>query len=460
MNKPLNGLTTEPAILTVFGITGDLSQRKLLPALYHLIKDNLLHEQTHIVGVSRQNMSVDELLSNVELCVLEQDNVCDPDALKRLRDALSMVQLDPENSADYVHLKHELDEIESRYGTCMNRLFYLSIPPKIFVPVVQNLGEQGLNKGCQHNTAVSRLLIEKPFGHDLKNAQELISKTAEYFDEAQIFRIDHYLAKESVQNVLTFRHHNPVFSDSWNGKYITNIQVTAHEKIGVEGRGGFYDDVGALRDLVQSHLLQLLALVLVDITHTDEDAALHNAKQVVLESLQATHLEQSVRGQYEGYAQEVENDNSMTETFVRLHLSSSLENWAGTNITIETGKALAEKRTEIVLTYADDAGSTNDLTFRIQPNEGIDLTITAKKPGFEHALQHVTMDFSYNGAFDEPSHPDAYERVLVDAARGDHSLFATSNEVIASWQALQPLLDYWTTNTDIKPYTSGSGGPL
>ncbi len=460
MSETSKALSAEPTILTVFGITGDLSQRKLLPALYHLIKDNLLHEQTHIVGVSRQNMTVDELLSNVELCVLEKDNVCDPEAIKRMRDSLTMVQLDPEKSEDYAQLKQELDSIESRYGTCMNRMFYLSIPPKIFVQVVHNLGEQGLNVGCQHNKAVSRLLVEKPFGRDLANARELISKTSEYFAEEQIFRIDHYLAKESVQNILTFRRHNPVFSDGWNGKYITSIHVRADEKIGVEGRAGFYDDVGALRDLVQSHLLQLLALVLVDITNDGEDVALHESKQKVLESLQATRLDQSVRGQYEGYKHEVENDNSTTETFVRFHLSSTIENWAGTNIVIETGKGLSEKRTEIILTYADESGSTNDLTFRIQPNEGIDLTITAKKPGFEHALQHVTMDFSYNGAFDEPSHPDAYERVLVDAARGDHSLFATSGEVIASWQALQPLLDYWETDKDIQSYAVGSDGPL
>jgi glucose-6-phosphate 1-dehydrogenase len=459
MSESSHSLLAEPAIITVFGITGDLSQRKLLPALYHLIKDNLLHEQTHIVGVSRKSMTVDELLDNVELCVLEQDNVCDPEAIKRMRDSLSLVQLDPENSADYNRLKQELDDIETRYGICMNRMFYLSIPPKIFVQVVHNLGEQGLNMGCQHNKAVSRLLVEKPFGHDLANARELINKTSEYFTEEQIFRIDHYLAKESVQNILTFRLHNPVFSDGWNGKYITNICVRAHEKIGVEGRGGFYDEVGALRDLVQSHLLQLLSLVLVNVSSGSEEA-LHEAKLTVLESLQATHLDQSVRGQYENYKHEVQNDSSTTETFVRFHLTSTLEDWTGTNIVIETGKALAEKRTEIILTYADKSGSTNDLTFRIQPNEGIDLTLTAKKPGFEHALQHVTMDFSYNGAFDEPSHPDAYERVLVDAARGDHNLFATSNEVVASWQALQPILDYWQTNQDIQSYAVGSDGPL
>jgi glucose-6-phosphate 1-dehydrogenase len=448
----------EPAIIVIFGITGDLAQRKLLPALYHLIKDKLLHPTTQIVGLSRRPLSVDDLLSSVELCVLEQDNVCDPDALAAMRNCLSMVQLDPQTPADYNRLKTALDDIEQASGMCLNRLFYLAIPPSIYRDVVTNLGEQHLHEGCQHHTAVSRLLVEKPFGKDLADATALVDLTEKYFGEEQVFRIDHYLAKESVQNILTFRRHNPVFNDGWHGKYISQITVRAFEQIGVEGRGSFYDDVGALRDLVQSHLMQLLALVMVDID-TDNVAGLHDAKEHLLDSLRPIAEAPVVRGQYDGYREEVGKPESTTETYVSLWLESQLPKWHGARLLLETGKALRDKRTEIVLEFAAPGQGNNLLTFRIQPNEGIDLTLTAKKPGFEHQTQQVSMYFSYNGVFDEPMHPDAYERVLVDAERGDHSLFATSAEVLAAWRALQPILDTWAAGTAPQAYAKGSEGP-
>ncbi|MEO6513356.1 MAG: glucose-6-phosphate dehydrogenase [Candidatus Saccharimonadales bacterium] len=450
----------EPAIIVVFGITGDLAQRKLLPALYHLFKDKLVHEHTEIVGLSRQDLQVDDLLQKVELCVLEQDNVCDPEVMRAIRSHLRMLQIDPANADDYGRLLESLNAIETEHGVCMNRLYYLSVPPSVYGAVVQNLGEHGLNTSCQHGTAATRLLVEKPFGYDEASGKELITHTERYFSEEQIFRIDHYLAKESAQNILTFRRHNPVFASIWDGKHITRINIVAHEKIGVEGRGGFYDDVGALRDLVQSHLLQLLALVMCDLSGNEDDIALHDAKQKLLASLRPIDPSTTVRAQYEGYKQEVENENSHTESFVRLQLASSLPQWEGTTVAIETGKALESKKTEIEVVFDDSKGSLNELTFRIQPNEGIDLQLTAKKPGFTQKMQRVRMDFSYHGVFDEPSHPDAYERVLVDAAAGDHSLFATSDEVIASWQALQPILDYWRTTDGLKIYSPGSEGPV
>lgn len=450
----------EPAILVIFGITGDLAQRKLLPALYHLFKDNLVHEHTEIVGLSRQDLKVDDLLQKVELCVLEQDNVCDPAVMQAIRSHLHMLQLDPATPDDYTKLLTSLNDIEAEHGVCMNRLYYLSVPPSIYETVVKNLGEHGLNSSCQHGTAATRLLVEKPFGYDVASGKSLISHTEKYFSEQQIFRIDHYLAKESAQNILTFRRHNPIFAGIWNAKHIKRITVLAHEKIGVEGRGGFYDDVGALRDLVQSHLLQLLALVMCDLGHKEGDIALHASKHSLLASLQAADPSKAIRGQYDGYRKEVGNDSSTTETYARVELSSNLPQWQGTEICIETGKALAAKKTEIEIVFSDESDSNNELTFRIQPNEGIDLQLTAKKPGFSHMLQRVRMDFSYNGVFDEPSHPDAYERVLVDAAAGDHSLFATSDEVMASWQALQPILDFWKTADNLKLYSTGSEGPL
>jgi glucose-6-phosphate 1-dehydrogenase len=458
MNPEGETLQLEPTVIVIFGITGDLAQRKLLPALYHLFKDKLLHPSTEIIGLTRKDLAIDDLLATVELCVLEEDNVCDPDVIKAMRGQMRLVQLDPANSADYEGLKTELRHIEEQYGQCFNRLYYLSIPPAVFESVVENLGEHGLNTSCEHGTAAVRLLVEKPFGHDLSSAKDLVASTETYFKEEQIFRIDHYLAKESVQNILTFRRHNPVFTNKWGAEAISAIRVTAFERLGIEGRTS-YDQIGALSDLIQSHLLQLLTLVMLEVTDAGDNGALHAAKQRVLSQLSPHNLESAVRGQYEGYRAEVNNLESTTETFARIELSSADPIWQGTRLILETGKALADKKTEIVLTFADKTGATNDLTFRIQPNEGIDLTLTAKKPDFAHQTQKVSMDFSYNGVFDEPSHPDAYERVLVDAANGIGSLFATGDEVIASWQALQPILDYWQQNGEIVTYPQGSDGP-
>lgn len=450
---------TKPAILVIFGITGDLSHRKLLPALYHLCKDGLLDPHTAILGVSRRDMSVESLLETVEMCVLEQDNVCDPMVMADIRRRLHMQQLDPEKAEDYDALRQTLDQIETEAGVCMNRLYYLSLPPAVYPKAVEHLGTHDLATSCQHGKAEVRVLIEKPFGYDLQSAESLVEYTQKYFTETQIFRIDHYLAKESSQNIVTFRRHNPVFMDSWDGQHISRIEVLAHEKIGVEGRGDFYNQVGALRDLVQSHLMQLLALVMVDTGRSDDDIALHEAKRTVLESLSPPDVATTVRGQYAGYTNDIGQAQSRTETFVRLKLASSLPRWQGTEIVLETGKALRNKKTEIRLSFTEGGTPGNELTFRIQPNEGIDLQLTVKKPGFDRQLQKVSMDFSYHGAFAEPQHPEAYERVLVDAVRGDHHLFATSDEVLASWRALQPILDYWQAHDDFTLYEQGSDGP-
>lgn len=461
MSSPTEKPLLEPAILVIFGITGDLAQRKLLPALYHLVKDDLLHEHTEIVGLSRRSMSTDDVLNTVELCVLEQDNVCDPDVIKKIRSKLRMITMNPAEADDYSKLLEALNDIEDAHGVCMNRLYYLAIPPSVYGTVIRNLGEHKLQGSCQHKQAKSRLLVEKPFGYDLATAEELIEATNAYFTEDQIYRIDHYLAKESAQNILTFRGHNPVFLDSWNSQHIARINVIAHEKIGVEGRASFYDQVGALRDIVQSHLLQLLALVMVEVSQDDTAGALHDEKAKLLSSLSPIDATRAVRGQYDGYRDEILNPTSLTETYVRLELKSDLPQWQGTVLGLETGKAMSGKKTEIQLEFVDDLSTaSNTLTFRIQPNEGIDLQLTAKKPGFESTLQKVTMDFSYRGVFNEPSHPDAYERVLVDAVRGDHSLFASSAEVLASWRALQPILDYWQNSSDVLVYRQGADGPV
>jgi glucose-6-phosphate 1-dehydrogenase len=454
----------EPTIIVIFGITGDLSKRYLLPALYHLFKDKLLHEQTRVVGLTRRDMSAEDLFGQVELCINEVDNTCDPEALRAMQERTELMRFDPNEAADYPKLLERLNGIEDKVGMCMNRLYYLSIPPKVFNDVVHNLGEAGLNTSCQHGNAQTRLLVEKPFGRDLSSAQELIEHTDAVFREEQVFRIDHYLAKETVQNILSFRVHNPIFADIWNGRHIKSIAVTASEKIGIEGRVNFYEGLGALRDLIQSHLLQLLAISTMDLPEVLDADHIHQARQKLLESVAPADPAQARRAQYDTYAQEVENPDSTTETFAQLKLHITSERWQDSEITICTGKGLREKRTEIIMTFTDPddaADTTNILTFRLQPNEGIHLQLRVKKPGFADEISEAVMDFSYEQAFGTAvSHPGAYERVLVDAVRGDRTLFATSGEVMASWRIIEPVIRAWAGNADgMRTYESGSEGP-
>lgn len=457
----------EPAIIVIFGITGDLSQRKLLPALYHLIKDNLLHEDTEIIGVTRRDISAEELLGKTEVCVLESDKVCDPAALKLLASKLSMFKMDLGNGADYDKLLQHLNNTETKHAMCMNRLYYLSIPPGVYQPIVANLGAHGLNQSCQHGAAATRLLIEKPFGYDLASAEELIFETGKHFKEEQIFRIDHYLAKETVQNILTFRFHNPIFEAVWDNRHVARIDITVSEKIGIEGRSVFYEQTGALRDSLQSHLLQLLAATTMEEPRGLSSESIHAERLKLLravEQVPADKLgERAVRAQYAGYRKEVVRPQSITETYAALKLFIANSRWDGVPLYIRTGKALREKQTTISLHFKHAEGSTkhgNTLTFFIQPNEGIGIDLCVKHPGFDNRIDTASMDFSYQRSFDDHGHPDAYERVLVDAVRGDRTLFATSEEVIASWHILQPVVEAWTRDgAGLQTYQPGSDGP-
>lgn len=454
----------EPSIIVIFGITGDLSQRFLLPALYHLIKDGLLHEKTEIIGISRRDISADQLLQDVELCINEHDKACDPDALKKMRNRLRMIQMDPTDRAAYGDLRNSLNDIEDKEGVCMNRLYYLSIPPQVYSPIIRLMAEENLNGSCKHGVAATRLLIEKPFGYDLPSAEGLIRNIAETFSEEQIFRIDHYLAKETVQNILTFRFKNPIFESLWSRKHIASIEVSASEKIGIEGRASFYEPLGALRDSVQSHLIQLLALVTMDRPEAMDSEHIHASKQAVLKQIGAVPVDQleklSVRGQYEGYRQEVDNERSHTETFAAIQLAIDSPRWQGVPLTLWNGKKLSGKKTEIKICFKSHGEQeANYLRFRIQPEEGIELDLLTKKPGFANDLQPAAMDFSYHQEFIDHNHPDAYERVLVDAVRGDQTLFATSQEVLQAWRIVQPVLSNWGKSDEgLTAYPDGAEG--
>jgi len=365
--------------------------------------------------------------------------------------------LDP---AEYLKLGKRLNAIEDEMGMCMSRLFYLAIPSQTFAPVVQQLGKGGLNKSCQHNSEDARLLIEKPFGYDLESAHELIKDLNEHFSEQQIYRIDHYLAKETAQNILNFRFQNPIFKRAWDNKSIRNIMITAAEEIDIEGRVSFYEQTGALRDLIQSHLLQLLALTVMDEPAALTSDEIHRQKLSLLQSITPIApdkvITDAVRGQYEDYRKEVENPDSIAETYAAIKLEINSERWRGVPVLLRTGKAMEEKVVDITITFSDNSKLSQDNILSIR----ISLQLLAKKPGFTNEVEPVQMDFCYGNSFDGEVNPDAYERVLIDAFRGDKTLFATSDEVLASWRIVENVIHEWAKNdAGLEFYKRGSWGP-
>ncbi|GAC1390818.1 MAG: glucose-6-phosphate dehydrogenase [Candidatus Saccharimonadales bacterium] len=454
-----------PSFLVIFGITGDLSKKKLLPALYHLLEDNSLPETFKVVGVSRHDVDIDKLLSETELCILDKDNICKPNIIKKLKSCLTIFSMDLTDGQEYKRLIDYLNKEEETLNQCMNRLYYLSIPPQVFGPIVRFLGEYGHNSGCQHNTTKSRLLVEKPFGFDLTSAKELIHNLDASFGDHQVFRIDHYVAKETVQNILTFRFQNPIFEAVWSSDNISHIIISATETIGIEGRVTFYEQTGALRDLIQSHLLQLLAIVTMDKPKSFDSQDIHTEKLKALNSVQTISPDKvskvSIRGQYDGYLKEVSDSHSLTETYAAVKLSIDSGRLKDTPIIIQTGKGLKDKKTEIVIVFkhSENKDAENRLVLRIQPNEGITLFLKAKEPGLKNKTKIVEMNFDYNDTF-KTIHPDAYERVLVDAIKGDQTLFSTSAEVLSAWKIIEPILSSWSkNNASMQTYNIGTTGP-
>jgi glucose-6-phosphate 1-dehydrogenase len=453
MNDRSSGtVTMEPTIFVIFGITGDLSKRYLLPALYHLFKDGRLDEHTQIIGVTRRDLSTDQLLETVELCVNEADKVCDPAVLKVMHQQSRMVQMDLNDSESYARLHETLDQIEADKGVCMNRLFYLSIPPQVYGPVIEHMGEQGLNSGCQHGTAVSRLLVEKPFGYDLSSAKDLVSKTEQVFSEEQTFRIDHYQAKEGVQDLLRFRFQYPELESVWTSEHIEYIEVAVSEALGIEGRVRFYEPLGALRDFLQNHLLQILTLTTMQLPSALTSEAIHDMKQQLLEHIQHVPADQvaqlTIRGQYAGYLDEVENPNSHTETYADIGLNIETDRWRNVPLRLWTGKLLDAKRSTVTVNFRG-GGSLN---FHIQPEVGLEI-----KGEVPAVVSQAVADFHSTA----DARPNAYEKVLSDAIVGDHTLFVSSEEALASWRIVQPVLDEWAKNNDdLVIYAPGSSGPL
>lgn len=466
-NPTSNPKNPNDGIFVIFGVTGDLSKRKLLPALYQLMEKGLLSEKFRIVGITRRDTRAEDLIDQIKRSLQEEGSQADEKTLEKLQSRITLVNMNIEARQDYQKLEDALTDIDRALGEPANRLFYLAVPPKMVGTIVSHLGAQGLHDPSEKN-CVSRLLVEKPFGYDIKSAVELIEQMEQAFDEDHIYRVDHYLAKETVQNILTFRFKNPLFEAVWDKSTVEHIMITASEKIGIEGRANFYENTGALRDLVQSHLLQLLALIAMEEPTEQTSRAIHEAKLALLKSVAPIAPEKvvdhSVRGQYDTYRSEADNPQSFTETYAAVRLEINNSRWQGVPVLIRAGKAMAEKVTEITLVFKPSdklSPNRNALTIRIQPDEGIVLSLLAKKPSFEDKAEMVQMNFSYDQHFSDSSHPDAYERVLVDAIRGDKTLFTTDQEVLAAWRVIENVINAWSENGQgLETYNNGSWGPV
>ncbi len=397
--------------LLIFGISGDLSRRKLLPALSSIIATGEFND-LEIIGVSRRQLVLTELFGEA------------------LQGRSSLFSMDMAQASEYVRLKQRINLKEGE-----QLLIYLSVPPTAAHQIVELLGEAGLN------LTNMKLLLEKPFGVDYVSAMEMNQRLGNYFTEQQIYRIDHYLAKEMAQNIVAFRRGNALFGHVWNSQAIEKIEVEASETIGIEGRGEFYEQTGALRDVVQGHLMQLLSLILMDIPPQFSWDVLPVLRQKALAAVSPAHPSKAKRAQYRGYQEEAGNPGSLTETFVYLELSSNARLWQNTPIIISAGKALPKKTTEIRIHFKKiHKAQGNILTLRIQPHEGIEMELFTKKPGYDRKMQPQKLLFSYP---EDTILPDAYEQVLVDAIRSQKSLFASNEEVLESWRILQPILDSW-----------------
>lgn len=462
----------DPATIVIFGASGDLTQRKLIPALYIAFAQNLLPETFTIVGMARRDHDNAVFRSLMADAIRDYSRLPpDEPSIARFVEHIEYHKGDISTAAAYEALRERFADAD-RYPR--NRLYYLSIIPSLFAPVVELLKRTGLieKPGSTH---WSRVVIEKPFGKDLASAKALNAELLHYLDESQIYRIDHYLGKETVQNILSFRFANAIFEPVFNRSFIDHIQITAAETVGMEmGRGGYYDEYGALRDMVTNHLLQLLCLVAMEAPGDLSAESIRNEKVKVLNAMRLDIREEIadavVRGQYgggldregrpiKGYLEEDRIDpGSRTDTFVALRLAINNWRWAGVPILLRTGKRMAKKTTEIVVQFkvpplqlfqqVECEGDVCDITriqpnkliFQIQPNEGILLQVGTKRPGMRFVVENVKMDFSYSGTWNK-SLPEAYERLLLDTLHGDSTLFTRSDEVEAEWRVVQPIID-------------------
>ncbi len=474
----------DPGIMVIFGASGDLTKRKLLPALFHLEQSNLLPKNFHIVGVARRPLG-DAFAADMKEGIVEFAGVDANDPmLERFAKNITYYPLSFDDASHYAGLKAELDRIAEEKQIGPDRLFYLATAPEYFAPIIENLGAQGMAQPEKGRVGV---VIEKPFGHDLDSARKLNQDVNAAFHESQVFRIDHYLGKETVQNIMVFRFANGIFEPIWNRNYIDHVQITAAETLGVEGRGPFYEKAGALRDVVQNHVMELLSFIAMEPPSSFDAEAVRREKLKVWKAIPNIPILNAVRGQYGpgiidgkkviGYREEDRvNPESGTETYAAVRLGIENWRWAGVPFYLRAGKRLKKRATEISIQFKQPpllifnrmqlSGPCQEihpnlLTIRIQPDEGIALRFGAKVPGTASmAVCPVTMDFDYSAAFGT-SKANGYERLLLDAMLGDQTLFSHRDGVETNWALYTPILEAWAAkNPEVFPnYFAGSWGP-
>ncbi len=477
----------DPCTMVIFGASGDLTKRKLIPAIFDLLRDGMLPPGFTIVGVGRTEMSNDSFRDYMFGAMKEFGRLQDPEKIlwDTFAKGLFYVTADSSIEDEFHKLKRELKKIDSDRKAGENYLFYLSTPPNMYLPIIRGLGKAKLNKPQQPHNWV-RVIIEKPFGVDLKSARELNKEVLSIFEESQVYRIDHYLGKETVQNLLVFRFANGIFEPIWNRNYIDHIQITAAETVGVEKRGGYYEGAGAMRDMIQNHMLQLVALTAMEPPVLFDAQQVRDEKQKVFQAIRQINPAEvqrySVRGQYAagtaggkavpGYrSEDGVSPTSTTETYVALKFQIDSWRWADVPFYVRSGKRLPKRVTEIAIQFKKtphhlftslsmDSLDQNNIVIRVQPDEGISLKFSSKIPGSSMRLRPVTMDFRYGSSFGGHL-TEAYTRLLLDCMLGDPTLYARGDSVEVAWELITPIHEGWAANKESKvyDYPAGTWGP-
>ena len=487
----LHGLSkhrgSPPTVIVIFGASGDLTARKLIPAIYNLAHDGLLPADFYLIGIGRKPISDAEFQQIAVEAIKEfSRRELNPEVWARLAQRTFYLSGGYDEPTAYDRLTQRIVALEHEVGQPLQSLFYISTPPSVFSPILKNLGASGLAARYAQRAQQTKVIIEKPFGRDLASAQALNQELTTVFTEAQVFRIDHYLGKETVQDLLVQRFANSIFEPLWNRHYIESVQITVAEEVGVGSRAGYYEQSGCLRDMIQNHTLQLLALMAMEPPVSFEPESIRDEKVKLLAAIQPLQLggdaPDVVRAQYAagmiageavpGYlAEPAVQANSATETYAALRLSINNARWQGVPFYLRSGKRLARRVSEISIRFKRAPGNIfaeterfhlapNTLSFQIQPDEGLSLILNAKVPGLETRTQPVKMNFRYATTFGSNT-PEAYERLVLDAMIGDGTLFIRGDETERSWQLITPLLDYWAKQgrAGLEAYPAGSWGP-
>ena len=476
--------TADPCAVVIFGASGDLTKRKLVPALYRLTQERLLPAEFAIIGFARSPMSHEDFRAKMKDAIVTYSEAkrVDEAVWESFAKGIFYVSGDVNNPESYRQIRETLDQVDRERGTAGNRVFYLSTSPSLYAEAIQQLGAADLAK--PKGKGWTRIIIEKPFGHDLASAKALNEQVAQVFDEEQVYRIDHYLGKETVQNLMVFRFANGIFEPIWNRRYVDHVQITNAETLGVESRGGYYDTTGVLRDMIQNHVFQVMSLVAMEPPINLGANAVRDEKIKVMQAVRPIPPDKvkefAVRGQYvagavagkpvPGYREEKDvAPNSQTDTFAAVKLYFDNWRWADVPFYLRSGKRLPKRVTEIAITFrkaplhlfksAQQELEPNVLVVRVQPDEGITLRIGAKVPGQATRIRWVNMDFRYGASFGVAS-PEAYERLLLDCVLGDSTLYARRDMTERGWEIVMPILETWATaKEEIPKYEAGTWGP-